>query len=73
MYFEKVKTIEEWYNNEENYKIILITENETAIYQVFSVYKVEDEDYYIQTYFEDDTTCSVVSFDEELEMLEALF
>lgn len=45
---------EEWYNNEENYKIIFITENEYAIYEVFSIYKIEKEDYYIQTSFKDD-------------------
>lgn len=45
---------EEWYNNEENYKIIFITENEYAIYEVFSIYKIEKEDYYIQTSFNDD-------------------
>ena len=47
---------EEWYNNEDNYKIILITENETIVYEVFSVYQIEKEDYYIQTYFKDDET-----------------
>lgn len=42
---------EEWYNNKENYEVILITEKETAIYEVFSVYKIENEDYYLQTNF----------------------
>lgn len=42
---------EEWYNNEENYQLILITEKESTIYEVFSVYKVENEDYYLQTNF----------------------
>lgn len=41
----------EWYNNEENYKITFITENEYQIYQVFSIYQIEKEDYYIQTEF----------------------
>lgn len=43
---------EEWYNNEQNYKIKFITEKENAIYEVFSIYKIEAEDYYIQTEFE---------------------
>ena len=43
---------EDWYNNEENMKITLVTENETAIYQVMSIYSIEKEDYYIQTEFE---------------------
>ena len=42
---------EEWYNNEENYIIDLITEKEKLRYQVFSVYKIENEDYYIDTEF----------------------
>ena len=46
---------EEWYNNPENYKIIFITENETEIYEVFSVYQIENEDYYIQTKFRNET------------------
>lgn len=46
---------EEWYNNEDNLLIPLVTENETVYYRVFSVYKVDKEDYYIQTEFESDT------------------
>lgn len=42
---------EDWQNNEENYTIPLITENEKTEYQVFSVYKIEKEDYYITTNF----------------------
>lgn len=46
---------EEWQNNEENYIIPFITENEKAEYQVFSVYRIEKEDYYITTNFGSDT------------------
>lgn len=42
---------EEWYKNEENRKILFFTENENSIYEVFSVYTIEKEDYYIQTEF----------------------
>lgn len=43
---------EEWYNNEENYEIDLIIENgEKHKYQVFSVYQIKTEDYYIDTEF----------------------
>ena len=42
---------EDWYNNEDNKYITLVTENETQIYEVFSVYQIEKEDYYIQTNF----------------------
>lgn len=45
----------EWYNNKENLKINLITENEKCIYEVFSVYQIKNEDYYIQTNFKNDT------------------
>lgn len=44
---------EEWYNNEENYKITFVTENEYQEYQVFSVYQIKAEDYYIQTEFKE--------------------
>lgn len=43
---------EEWYNNEENKYITFVTENEYQTYQVFSVYQIEKEDYYIQTNFQ---------------------
>lgn len=51
--FGSLKNIltEEWYNNEENYIIDFITENEKQKYKVFSVYKIAKEDYYIDTYF----------------------
>ena len=42
---------EEWYNNSENYIIQFITENGEEQYQVFSVYQIKTEDYYIQTEF----------------------
>lgn len=42
---------EDWYNNEDNKHITLITENEIQIYDVFSVYQIEKEDYYIKTDF----------------------
>lgn len=45
---------EEWYNNENNKYIILATENEYSIYEVFSVYQIEKEDYYIKTDFNSD-------------------
>ena len=40
-----------WYNNEENKYITLITEKENSIYEIFSVYQIEREDYYIKTDF----------------------
>lgn len=51
--FGSLKNIlnEEWYNNEENHVIDFITENEEQKYQVFSIYKIENEDYYIDTEF----------------------
>lgn len=41
----------EWYSNKENLTISLIKEKEKSQYQVFSVYKIEKEDYYITTSF----------------------
>ncbi|MBQ2938189.1 MAG: class B sortase [Clostridia bacterium] len=51
--FGSLKNIlkEEWYNNEENYIIDFITEEYTHKYQVFSVYRIKNEDYYIDTEF----------------------
>ena len=43
----------DWYNNEENTSINFITEKEKSVYKVFSVYQIEDEDYYIQTDFDE--------------------
>ena len=40
--------------NEENTNITLYTENEKCIYKVFSIYKIENEDYYIKTEFKND-------------------
>lgn len=42
---------ENWYNKEENYIIDFITEKGHQKYQVFSVYKIEKEEYYIDTNF----------------------
>lgn len=44
----------DWQNNLENHKIILITENGFSLYQVFSTYTIEPEDYYINTIFSND-------------------
>jgi len=41
----------EWYEKEENLKVKFITEKEETIYQVFSVYQIEAEDYYTKTSF----------------------
>ena len=45
----------EWYENEENKKIIFITENEKIIYETFSVYEIEEELYYVTTDFSSET------------------
>ncbi len=41
----------EWYENEENKTIIFITKDEELKYEVFSVYQVPNEEYYIRTEF----------------------
>jgi len=45
---------EEWYRNKDNARILLITEKEYCVYEVFSVYQIEKENYCIQTSFEND-------------------
>lgn len=42
---------EDWYNNENNKYVYFITDKEHIIYEVFSIYKIENEDYYIKTEF----------------------
>mgnify|MGYP003299650308 CR=1 FL=1 len=76
--FGSLKNIinEEWYNNQENYNITFMTENTNEIYRVFSVYKIEVEDYYIQTKFDNSKAFgnfvktlkerSIKKFDEEV-------
>ena len=55
--FGSLKSVisEDWYNNEDNKYITLITENEIQIYEVFSVYQIEKEDYYIEKSFNSET------------------
>ena len=43
-----------WYDNPDNYIIDFVTENNSYKYQVFSVYEIDEEDYYIQTEFNND-------------------
>ena len=41
----------EWYDNDENRYVSFITEEKEYKYEVFSVYQIEVEDYYLQTEF----------------------
>ncbi len=43
----------EWYENIDNHSILLITESERVTYQIFSIYSIMPEDYYINTEFND--------------------
>lgn len=54
----------EWQTNEDNLLITFITESTNNTYQVFSTYKILNEDYYIKNYFETD--------DEYLEFLNTI-
>ncbi len=46
---------EEWYNNPENKNITFISEDgKTNTYEVFSIYQINVEDYYLQTDFKTD-------------------
>lgn len=46
----------EWQQIEQNRYINFITEKEVATYETFSVYQIENEDYYITTDFNDDVS-----------------
>lgn len=58
--FGSLKNIltKEWYDNEKNYNIKLATEEKNETYRVFSVYQIEEEDYYIQTKFKNSESFS---------------
>lgn len=43
-----------WYSNKDNHIIRLSTENENTLWQIFSVYKIPEESYYITTNFTTD-------------------
>lgn len=44
-----------WQNNKDNYIIAISTPTENYIYQIFSIYTIPSETYYIQTNFANDT------------------
>ena len=46
----------EWYDNSDNRIIYLVFENQNVEYEVFSVYQIENEDYYIRTSFNDSSS-----------------
>ena len=46
---------EEWQSNEENHKILFITEEGKFIYQVFSTYKIYKEEYFATANFSNDS------------------
>lgn len=44
----------DWYKNKDNHIIKMSTPTENSLWQIFSVYKIEAESYYITTEFEND-------------------
>lgn len=44
-----------WYNNKDNHIIRISLENENSLWQIFSVYKIKTETYYITTDFNSDS------------------
>ena len=44
----------DWYKNKDNHVIKLSTEKENTLWQIFSVYSIKTENYYITTDFEND-------------------
>lgn len=45
-----------WYQNKDNHIIKISTPTENSLWQIFSVYKIEEETYYITTNFSDNTS-----------------
>lgn len=56
----------DWYENEENHKVVLVTEKGTYYYQVFSTYSTKPEDYYIKTEFKNNN-----QFDEFIKVIKS--
>ena len=56
--FSTLKNVlnKKWYEDEKNLKIKLITEQDSFEYEVFSVYQIKKEEYYLQTKFKNDDT-----------------
>lgn len=54
--FDTLKDIlkRDWQENIDNRKVLLVTENGTYYYEVFSVYSIAPEEYYINTVFSND-------------------
>lgn len=46
----------DWYKNKDNHIIKISTPIENSLWQIFSVYKIEEETYYITTDFDSDNT-----------------
>ena len=46
----------DWYKNKDNHIIKMSTPSENSLWQIFSVYKIEEETYYITTDFDNDNT-----------------
>ena len=44
-----------WYNNKDNKYVTFVTETGTYKYEVFSVYSIKAEEYYIKTDFKNDS------------------
>ena len=49
-----------WYNNKKNHIIKVVTPNSNQLWQVFSVYTIEPESYYITTNFSDNDYSSFI-------------
>lgn len=45
-----------WYQNKDNHIIKISTPTENSLWQIFSVYKIEDETYYITTKFDNNSS-----------------
>ena len=54
--FGSLKTLlnKSWQNNKDNYILAISTPDINYIYQIFSIYTIPSETYYIQTSFKDD-------------------
>ena len=52
---------EDWYSNKDNLYIPFIQEKDGTIYEVFSVYEIENEEYYIQTSFNNEEFKSFIN------------
>ena len=48
-----------WQSNKDNYAIWLVTKKENLLFQIFSIYTIKSESYYITPNFSSNNNCNI--------------